>query len=126
MKRKTRVWVCHKDQIREGGYIRIDVLYANKPSSVIVFCYQGTYLAYRNLCVHMPKRLDCEKDMIFDDAGQNLRCSMHGIIFDPFSGESLSTICTGEKLTPVSIDDYDGGIWIFDKRVRPMEENLSD
>jgi len=119
MKAKTRIWVCRHDQLEEGGYQRIDVIYANEPSSVVVFRYQGRCLAYRNLCVHMPRRLDCEKDMIFDHTGERLRCSMHGIVYDPVSGESLSEICMGDKLTPVKILEDEAGVWICDKRVKP-------
>ena len=77
-------------------------------------------MAYRNLCVHMPRRLDGEKDMIFDDTGQNLRCSMHGILYDPMTGASMSTICNGEKLTRVKVQEDDEGVWISDRRVEPI------
>ena len=120
MDSKSRIWVCRKDQLADGSYMKIEVVYANEPSSVIVFRYKGDCLAYRNLCVHMPRRLDCEKDMIFDDTGRNLRCSMHGIVYDPATGESLSTICNGEKLTPVKLQEDEEGVWIVDKRVKPL------
>jgi len=61
MNTKSRIRVCDKDQLTEGSYIRVEVMYAGEPSSVIVFRYQGNCLAYHNLCVHMPRRLDCEK-----------------------------------------------------------------
>ena len=117
-----RIWVCRTDQLEEGRYSRIEVLYGGEPSSVLVFRFHGECLAYRNLCVHMPRRLDCEKDMIFDDSGQLLRCSMHGIVYDPASGESLSEICMGDKLTPVRLQEDDAGIWIWDKRVKPLPD----
>lgn len=116
---KTRIWVCRNEQIAEGHYKRVEVTYGDESSSVVVFRYQGHCLAYRNQCVHMPRRLDCERDMIFDDTGQHLRCSMHGIVYDPTTGESISSICQGEKLTPVKIQEDQDGIWIFDKRVTP-------
>lgn len=100
--------------------MRLDVLYSSEPSSVIVFRFKGNCLAYRNLCVHMPRRLDCEKDMIFDDTGKNLRCSMHGIVYDPLTGESISTMCTGQKLTPVKVEEDNNNVWIIDKRVKPL------
>jgi len=120
MNRKATIWVCDKDQLTEGGYVRIDALYDNEPSSIIVFRYGGDCLAYRNLCVHMPRRLDCEKDMIFDDSRENLRCSMHGITYSPTTGESMSDICKGKKLTPVKVQEQDDGIWISDKHVKPL------
>lgn len=120
MNDSKRLWVCASDQLAEGKYKRIDALYADEPSSVLVFRHQGQCLAYRNLCVHMPRTLDCEKDMIFDETGQNLRCSMHGIIYHPITGESLSTMCNGEKLTPVTVQEDEEGVWIRDKRVKEM------
>jgi len=123
MKAKTYLWVCQSDQLREGNYKQIEVAYRNEPSSVVVFRYQGNCLAYRNLCVHMPRTLNCEKDMIFDDSGRYLRCSMHGIVFDPITGESVSEICKGDKLTPVRLLENEQGVWICDKRVRPLNEN---
>ena len=120
MKTENRIWVYRGDQLEGGGYKRVEVAYANEASSVVVFRYKGECLAYRNLCVHMPRRLDCEKDMIFDAAGQNLRCSMHGIVYDPLTGEALSEICKGEKLTPVKVQENEEGMWLCDKRVKPL------
>ena len=115
-----RLWVSNSDQLVEGAYLRIEATYAGVPTSVLVFRYKGKCLAYRNLCVHMPRELDCEKDMIFDETGQYLRCSMHGIVYDPLTGESLSTMCNGERLTPVRIMEDEEGVWIKDKRVKPL------
>lgn len=112
-----RIWVCQSEQLVEEAYQRIEVNYAAKPSSVIIFRWQGQCLAYRNLCVHMPRELDCEKDMIFDATKKNLRCSMHGILYDPITGESISVLCQGERLTPVKVLEDEEGIWIVDKRV---------
>jgi nitrite reductase/ring-hydroxylating ferredoxin subunit len=122
MKIRTEIWICDKDQLTEGSYILCEVLYADEPSSVVVFRHKGNCLAYRNLCVHMPRRLDCEKDTIFDDTQEHLRCSMHGITYDPVTGESMSEICKGKKLTPVKVQEKEDGVWINDKRVKPLIE----
>ncbi|MGB5734851.1 MAG: Rieske 2Fe-2S domain-containing protein [Thiohalocapsa sp.] len=122
MKARPRIWVCRSEELEEGDYKRVEVAYAKAPCSVVVFRYEGNCLGYRNLCVHMPRRLDCEKDMIFDDAGRHLRCSMHGIVYDPVTGESMSAICAGEKLTSVKVEEDEVGVWIFDKRVKPLLE----
>jgi len=111
----TPIWVCHSKELAESTYRRMDVRYAGESSSVIVFRFQGQCLAYRNLCVHMPRELDCERD-----TGQKLRCSMHGIVYDPFTGASLSTMCHQERLTPVKIIEDETGIWIKDKRVKVL------
>jgi nitrite reductase/ring-hydroxylating ferredoxin subunit len=120
MKSEREIWVCEGEHLKEGNYKRVDVSFANEPSSVVVFRLNGQCMAYRNLCVHMPRRLDCEKDMIFDNTGKNLRCSMHGIVYDPITGASVSAICNGEKLTPVRVKENHQGIWIVDKRIRTL------
>lgn len=122
MSRKTRIWVCESEQLKEASYQRVNVLFMKKPSSVIVFRHNGECLAYRNLCVHMPRALDCEEDMIFDATGRLLRCSMHGIVYEPETGTSVSDICWGKKLTPVKVEETEDGIWICDKRVTPVNE----
>lgn len=120
MTRKPRIRVCGSKQLDENNHVRVDVFYAGQLSSVLVFRYQGDCIAYRNLCVHMPRGLDCENDMIFDSNRQLLRCSMHGIVYDPLTGASVSTMCTGEKLTAVKVQEDEDGVWIIDKRVMPL------
>lgn len=112
-----RIWVCPGEQIAEGAYLKVQVCYDDQPLSVVVFRHGGQCRAYRNLCVHMPRALDCEQDMIFDASGRFLRCSMHGIVYDPVSGVSLSEICRGQSLMPVELVEDDGGIWLVDRHV---------
>jgi len=110
-----RIWIAASDQLREGGYLRSRIGYAGETIDVVVFRFQGQCLAYRNLCVHMPRELDCEQDMIFDETGKYLRCSMHGIVYDPISGECASEICAGKKLTPIALVEDADGIWFNDR-----------
>ena len=74
--------------------------------------YEVITLAYRNLCVHMPRTLDCEQNTIFDASGRYLRCSMHGIVYDPMNGESKSDICRGQRLTAIDVVEDGDGVWI--------------
>lgn len=117
---KSPLRVCASGALEEGAYVRIDVSYAGIPTSILIFRYKGKCLAYRNQCVHMPRELDCEKNTIYDETGQYLRCSMHGIVYDPLTGASVSTMCQGEKLTPVRVFDDSENVWITDKRVKPL------
>jgi len=116
----ARLWVAASEQLAEGAYLRMAVAYTGEPISVLVFRYKGRCLAYRNRCVHMPRELDCEKNGIFDATGQYLRCSMHGIVYDPLTGESVSSICNGQRLTPIGIVEDEAGVWIEDMRVRSL------
>jgi nitrite reductase/ring-hydroxylating ferredoxin subunit len=80
--------VCAGSQLTEKKYLIVDLLYRGAPHSGIVFRYNGEVFAYLNQCVHMPRALNCERDTIFDDQRELLRCSMHGIVYDPVTGES--------------------------------------
>jgi nitrite reductase/ring-hydroxylating ferredoxin subunit len=111
----ARIFVANGGALAEGGYLRKDIHYAGETIAVVVFRYKGRCLAYRNLCVHMPRRLDCEKEMIFDETGRYLRCSMHGILYEPITGESISEICNGKRLTPIEVSEDGEGIWIVDR-----------
>ena len=73
--------------------------------------------AYINLCVHMPRRLDGEEPKVFDPTGRYLRCSMHGIVYTPQTGASISTMCEGERLRAVDSYEDGGEVGIADFRM---------
>lgn len=112
-----RLWACRSDALRDGTYLKLDVIFSGTPASLLLVRYDGQCFCYRNICVHMARPLDCEEDVIFDPTGRYLRCSMHGIAFNPVTGESLSSICSGQRLTGVKCLEDDGAIWIIDRRV---------
>jgi nitrite reductase/ring-hydroxylating ferredoxin subunit len=109
--------VCPSADLKERGFVSIDVRYRGRPHSAIVFRYEANVYAYLNQCVHMPRRLDCERDTIFDADKALLRCSMHGIVYRPESGESLSTLCHGERLTALRVEEAGDRIVLRDKRL---------
>lgn len=115
-----RVAVCRSDQIAEGAYVKAQIRYDGEPVSVVVFRHGGRCRAFKNLCVHMPRELDCEQDVIFDASGRYLRCSMHGIVYDPVSGSALSEICRGQRLTAIEVIEDERGIWLADLHVSPL------
>lgn len=117
--KRKKIFVCARENLAEKQFLLVDLVYRGEPHSAIVFCYEGTVFAYLNQCVHMPRPLTCERDTIFDAQANLLRCSMHGIVYDPRNGESLSTMCQGERLQALRLEEVDGGIFISDKRVTP-------
>lgn len=119
MSRDKRIEICSEETLKEQSFLAVPILYRNQPESGIVFRLHGQVYAYLNRCVHMPRRLNCERNTIFDDTGNHLRCSMHGIVYDPCTGESISTMCNGEKLTRIKVSRLQGKIYFDDKRVKP-------
>ena len=119
--RDRRLLVCASEELVEKNYVGLALQYRNESHSGLVFRFKGKVYAYLNQCVHMPRALDCQRDTIFDDARQLLRCSMHGIVYEPETGKSLSTMCNGERLQALRVKEIDGNIYIDDKRVLPAQ-----
>jgi nitrite reductase/ring-hydroxylating ferredoxin subunit len=114
---RRRLLVCASTALLDRQHRIVPLLFKQAPHSAIVLRYAGQVYAYLNQCVHMVRRLDCVHDAVFDEQQQHLRCSMHGIVFDPASGESLSVLCAGERLEALRAAEIDGQVYIVDKRV---------
>ncbi len=112
------VYICERADLAEGDSRRVEVLFRQQADSVIVLRHRGEVRAYRNLCVHMPRSLDCEHGQVFDRHSGHLRCSMHGIAYSAETGESLSEICLGKQLTAVRVFETGTGIYFRDRRIR--------
>lgn len=114
----SRVWLMSSQKLKEGTPLILDCLYHSRKQSMFFLRFSGNCIAYLNKCVHMPFRLDCESPSIFDLDQGKIKCSMHGIIFDPETGTSLSpTMCTGKRLTAIEIEEDNVGIWLLDPNI---------
>ncbi len=108
--------ICPALRVPELGKISFTIDYRGSRRNAILVRFKGVVYGYLNQCVHMPRPLDCEHGDIFDESGRYLQCSMHSICYDPVSGESLSEICAGKKLTALKIREEGGWIYLVDKR----------
>ena len=108
--------ICPGLQVLELGKFPFSIQYRGGRRDAILVRFKGVVYGYLNQCVHMPRALDCEHDDIFDETGQYLQCSMHTICYDPVSGESLSEICAGKKLTAINVREEGGWVYLVDKR----------
>ena len=106
--------------VDDGQYCCLDVLRSGEPVSALILSYHGRVHAYYNRCVHMGRKLDCEDADVFDEDGELLRCSMHGVVYQPESGACLSAICAGKSLERIKVIESDGGIHIADKQLQPL------
>lgn len=111
--------ICESVALGELGHVTLSILYRGGAEELILVRYRGSVYAYLNTCVHMPRPLDCEHCHVFDDSGRYLRCSMHGIVYEPETGLCQSEICAGKSLTAVRVAERDGFIWSVDKRAAP-------
>jgi nitrite reductase/ring-hydroxylating ferredoxin subunit len=116
--------VCPSDRLSNGQHLKLQLVFEALREECIVFRFEGKVYAYLNRCVHMPRKLDCEQSQVFDKSGRFLRCSMHGIVYQPETGASVSTICEGERLRSVALREADGEILITDFRVSSINAGL--
>lgn len=115
---KRQLTVCASADLADQDYRIVPLLFKGAPHTAIVLRHHGQIYAYLNQCVHMVRRLDCMHDAIFDEPQEHLRCSMHGIVYDPTTGASLSVLCAGQKLEALRVTEREGQVAIIDKRVR--------
>jgi nitrite reductase/ring-hydroxylating ferredoxin subunit len=117
---RRKLLVCDSAELADRQHRIVPLLFKKQPETAIVLRYEGQVYAYLNQCVHMVRRLDCVHDAVFDEQQGHLRCSMHGITFDPTSGESLSVLCAGERLEPLRCEEIDSRVYLIDKRVTAL------
>jgi nitrite reductase/ring-hydroxylating ferredoxin subunit len=117
---RRKLLVCDSAELADRQHRIVPLLFKKQPQTAIVLRYEGQVYAYLNQCVHMARRLDCVHDAVFDEQQGHLRCSMHGITFDPTTGESLSVLCAGERLESLRCEEIDGQVYLIDKRVTAL------
>jgi len=111
--------VCASAELADGEHRIVPLQFRGEPDTAIVLRHNGRVRVYLNRCVHMVRRLDCVHERIVDADTRRLTCSMHGIAYDPETGESLSVLCAGERLQALKSREIDGQVCIADKRVTP-------
>ena len=116
-----RFAVCASDALANGQHRKLKMVFEGREEECLVVRFDGKVYAYINRCVHMPRRLDCEQEWVFDITGRYLRCSMHGIVYTPQTGTSVSTMCEGDKLRAVEAYEENGEVGIADFRVSAAE-----
>ncbi|PPK70038.1 nitrite reductase/ring-hydroxylating ferredoxin subunit [Methylobacter tundripaludum] len=108
---------CTRDELDKASYLTRKICFKKQPVSAIIFAFEGSVYAYVNHCMHMHRPLNCEQDAIFDETGLYLRCSMHGFIFDPKTGECQSPVCLGQRLQSLRLKEIDGVLYFAEKHL---------
>jgi nitrite reductase/ring-hydroxylating ferredoxin subunit len=114
---KNKKLACTRRELQETRFIIRHINFKKQPVSAILFAFEDGAYAYVNHCMHMHRPLNCEQDAIFDETGQYLRCSMHGFIFDPKTGECQSPVCFGQHLQALRLEEIDGTLYFAEKHV---------
>jgi nitrite reductase/ring-hydroxylating ferredoxin subunit len=124
--RDRKFKICANEDLAEKDFRIVPLQYKKKPINGIIFRFNQNLYAYVNQCVHMPRNLNCEANTIFDESEKLLRCSMHGTVYQPETGASISTRCNGERLQAIRLKVHDDVIYIDDKRVTAVKSEVKD
>lgn len=109
--------ICTRAELNEASFLIRPIHFKKQSTSAIVFAFAGDAYAYINHCMHMHRPLNCEADNVFDETGKYLRCSMHGFIFDPKTGECQSPVCLGQRLQSLRLEAIDGVLYFAEKHL---------
>lgn len=74
--------------------------------------FQGKFVAYENVCRHLPISLDYDDNRFFAKDGRHFLCQNHGAIFEPLTGRCVRGPCQGLSLKPLTIEIIEGVIWL--------------
>jgi nitrite reductase/ring-hydroxylating ferredoxin subunit len=117
MMAKQQQPICTRQELEQVSFLVRQIEFKNQPTSAIIFLFSGNVYAYVNHCMHMHRPLNCEQDAIFDETGHYLRCSMHGFIFEPTTGECQSPVCFGQRLQGLRLKEIDGLLYFAEKHL---------
>ena len=109
--------ICTRNELNDTSFLIRYIHFKKQPASAIIFAFEDHPYAYINHCMHMHRPLNCEQDAIFDESGKYLRCSMHGFIFDPKTGECQSPVCYGQRLQALRLEEIDGALYFAEKHL---------
>ena len=105
--------ICSSNDLVEGGDgVRFSIERQEIPEPAFAVRYDGKAYGYLNRCGHIRVELDWQPGRFFDDSGLYLICSTHGALYAPENGRCQGGPCNGKGLTPVTIVERDGNIYL--------------
>ena len=99
-------------KLREATGMRFTVVRDGVERDAFAVRWRGRVYAYVNACRHLALPLDFGDAHFFDEDVDALVCCHHGARYLPDTGECVAGPCAGAWLTPVAIEERDGGLWL--------------
>jgi nitrite reductase/ring-hydroxylating ferredoxin subunit len=104
-----------KSDILEGSIQRLEIEAPSGRQSVLVMRDGDSLHAFLNRCPHAGWPLDTFDGRLLRTEKGDLICAAHMAVFDPRTGTCLGGPGQGRGLTPVKVEETEGG-W----HIRPM------
>ncbi len=97
---------------RDGECIKFTCVRRGKKVEGFLSRIDGTWVAYQNLCRHMPLSIDYDDGKFFTGDGKHIICQTHAALYDPKTGLCVRGPCEGLSLIPLPIEVRDGAVWL--------------
>ncbi len=98
-------------KLGEGQGLRFLVTVDGVGRDAFAVRWRGRIHAWLNTCRHQSLHLDFGDAHFFDDEYDALVCCHHGARYRPDTGECFDGPCVGARLTPVGVEERDGGLY---------------
>ncbi len=109
--------ICAAEAVEEQGRgVRFELQRAGVTRPAFVIRFAGAPRAFVNQCGHVPVELDWQEGEFFDDSRLYLICSTHGALYDPASGCCVGGRCAGRGLTPLTVVEREGHIYLMEEK----------
>ncbi|WP_313954019.1 Rieske 2Fe-2S domain-containing protein [Accumulibacter sp.] len=112
--------ICLSADLLDGGPgVRFTVRVHDIEEPAFAVRWRGRAAAYLNRCGHVPVELDWQPTEFFDDSKLYLICATHGALYSPQDGRCLGGRCNGRGLTPLTVEERDGAIYLTASEQKP-------
>ena len=102
------IYLCNTGDVEHGNARS----FTAEGKIYIVVNSEQTHYVYLNQCPHLGIPLEWLPDDFMDPDGDLIRCSTHGALFLPDTGECISGPCAGESLTAAKFSVIDNKIFL--------------
>ncbi|MHB8522549.1 MAG: Rieske (2Fe-2S) protein [Limisphaerales bacterium] len=111
----NKVRVASADELTEGRTAKFEFVREGSTRNGFVARFRGRWVAYENLCRHLPLTLDYGDNRFFAPDGKHFVCQNHGAVFEPLTGLCVRGPCLGASLKPLQIEVVEGEIWLVNE-----------
>ena len=107
------ITLCHSDEIPEDDARGFDL----PQGKLFAVKKKGKVYLYLNCCPHLNLPLEWEPHAFLDSEALYIKCSNHGAMFIPESGECIQGPCLGDALWSIAFQSEDGHILISEEEL---------
>jgi nitrite reductase/ring-hydroxylating ferredoxin subunit len=112
---RVEAWVCREQELGAGeirtAQLGLDA--EGRPIHALLLRNEdGSIVAYRNLCRHLPVPLDGGTGELLSDDGLHLVCGTHGAMYRVHDGYCVDGPCEGMALEPLTVRLDAGDLYV--------------